>query len=110
LKKQGYKVIPVNPIEQEILQEPCYSDLVSITTSIDVVDIFRRSEEVLPIVEEAIEIGAKAVWLQEGVINENAAAQAREAGLMVVMDKCIYKEHQKLKEKTQHRNFKKSHK
>jgi predicted CoA-binding protein len=97
LKEQGYKIIPVNPTEKEILGELCYSDLTSIPESIDVVDIFRRSEEVLPIVEEAIRIGAKAVWMQEGVINEKAAAQAREAGLVVVMDKCMRKEHQKLK-------------
>jgi len=97
LKEQGYKIIPVNPAEKEILGELCYADLVSIPELIDVVDIFRRSEEVLPIVEEAIRIGAKAVWMQEGVINEEAAARAREAGLMVVMDKCMRKEHIKLK-------------
>ena len=97
LQKQGYMVIPVNPIEKEILGETCYPDLVSIPIPIDVVDIFRRSEEVLSIVEEAIEIGAKTVWMQEGVIHEKAATRAREAGLTVVIDKCIYKEHQKLK-------------
>jgi len=97
LKEQGYKIIPVNPTEKEILGEPCYPDLASVPESIDVVDIFRRSEEVPPIVEEAIRIGAKVVWMQEGVINEGAAARAREAGLMVVMDKCMRKEHRKLK-------------
>jgi hypothetical protein len=97
LKEQGYKIIPVNPAEKEMLGEPCYPDLASIPESIDVVDIFRRSEEVLPIVEEAIRIGAKAVWMQEGVVNGEAAARAREAGLMVVTDKCMRKEHQKLK-------------
>ena len=97
LKKQGYRIIPVNPAESEILGELCYPDLASVPESVDVVDIFRRSEEVLPIVKEAIRIGAKAVWMQEGVINEEAAAWAREAGLMVVMDKCMLKEHQKLK-------------
>jgi predicted CoA-binding protein len=96
LKEQGYKIIPVNPTEKEILGELCYPDLASIPELIDVVDIFRRSEEVLPIVKEAIKIGAKAVWMQEGVINEEAAARAREAGLMVVMDKCMRKEHLKL--------------
>jgi predicted CoA-binding protein len=96
LKEQGYKIIPVNPLEKEILGELCYPDLASIPESVDVVDIFRRSEEVLPIVEEAIKIGAKAVWLQEGVINEEAAARAREAGLMVIMDKCMLKEHRNL--------------
>jgi len=97
LKAQGYRIIPVNPAESEILGELCYPDLASVPESVDVVDIFRRSEEVLPIVKEAIRIGAKAVWMQEGVINEEAAAWAREAGLMVVMDKCMLKEHQKLK-------------
>jgi len=97
LKEQGYKIIPVNPAEKEILGELCYPDLASIPELIDVVDIFRRSEEVLPIVKEAIKIGAKAVWMQEGVINEEAAARAREAGLMVVMDKCMRKEHLKLR-------------
>ncbi len=97
LKAQGYRIIPVNPAESEILGELCYPDLASVPESVDVVDIFRRSEEVLPIVKEAIKIGAKAVWIQEGVINEEAAARAREAGLMVVMDKCMLKEHRKLR-------------
>ena len=96
LKKQGYNIIPVNPTEQEILGERCYPDLASVPTSIDVVDIFRRSEEVPPIVAEAITIGAKAVWMQEGVKNDDAGSRAREAGLMVVMDKCMRKEHLKL--------------
>jgi len=96
LKEQGYKMIPVNPAEKEILGERCYPDLTSIPESIDVVDIFRRSEKVPPIVEEAIRIGANAVWMQEGVINEEAASRARKAGLMVVMDKCMRKEHQRL--------------
>jgi predicted CoA-binding protein len=97
LKEQGYKIIPVNPAEKEILGESCYPDLASVPESVDVVDIFRRSDEVLPIVEEAIKIGAKVVWMQEGVINEEAANRAREAGLHVVMDKCMRKEHLKLK-------------
>jgi hypothetical protein len=96
LKEQGYRIIPVNPTVKEILGETCYPDLASITEPVDVVDIFRRSEEVPGIVEEAIKIGAKAVWMQEGVINEQAAARAREAGLVVVMDKCILKEHQRI--------------
>jgi len=95
LKKEGYKVIPVNPKEAEILDEVCYPDLNSIPESVDVVDIFRRSEEVPAIVEDAIRIGAKAVWMQEGVVNEEAAAHAKEAGLKVVMDKCLRKEHLK---------------
>jgi predicted CoA-binding protein len=100
LKEQGYKIIPVNPAEREILGELCYPDLASIPELVDVVDVFRRSEEVSPIVEEAIRIGAKAVWMQEGVINEEAAARAREAGLLVVMDKCMRKKHRKLKKQT----------
>jgi hypothetical protein len=96
LKEQGYKIIPVNPMEKEILGEICYPDLASIPEPVDVVDIFRRSEEVLLIVEEAIKIGAKAVWMQEGVVNGEAAARAREAGLLVIMDECMLKEHQRL--------------
>ena len=99
LKEQGYRIIPVNPTEKEILGETCYPDLASVPTLIDVVDIFRRSADVPPLVEEAIKIGAKAVWMQEGVINEEAAARAREAGLFVVMDKCMFKEHQKLEKR-----------
>ena len=96
LKGNGYKIIPVNPGEAEILGEVCYPDLSSIPEPVDVVDIFRRAEEVSAIVEEAIKIGVKAVWMQEGVINEEAAARAREAGLAVVMDRCMFKEHRKL--------------
>ena len=97
LKTQGYRIIPVNPAESEILGELCYPDLASVPEPVDLVDIFRRSEEVLPIVKDAIRIGAKAVWMQEGVINEEAAALASEAGLRVVMDKCMLKEHRKLR-------------
>ena len=97
LKENGYKIIPVNPNAREVLGEVCYPDLVSIPEPVDVVDIFRRSEEVVSIVEEAIKIEAKAVWMQEGVINEEAAARAKRAGLLVVMDRCILKEHQKTK-------------
>lgn len=96
LKEQGYRIIPVNPTTEKILEEVSYPDLVSIPETVDVVDIFRRPEEVPDIVEDAIKIGAKAVWMQEGVVNEEAAARAREAGLRVVMDKCMFKEHQKL--------------
>ena len=95
LKEHGYTIIPVNPQEEEILGERSYPALSSIPEPVDVVDIFRRSEEVLDIVEQAIRIGAKAVWMQEGVINEAAATRAKEAGLLVVMDKCMLKEHQK---------------
>jgi len=96
LKEQGYKIIPVNSRAKEVLGEPTYPDLSSIPESVDVVDIFRRSEEVPGIVEEAIKVGAKAVWMQEGVINEEAAARARQGGLLVVMDRCMLKEHQRL--------------
>jgi len=96
LKEHGYRIIPVNPTAEEIMGEVSYPDLASIPEPVDVVDIFRRSEEVPAIVEDAIKIGAKAVWMQEGVINEQAAARARAAGLLVVMDKCMFKEHQKL--------------
>lgn len=97
LKEQGYKIIPVNPTTGEILGEVSYPDLSSIPETVDVVDIFRRSEEVPAIVEDAIKIGAKVVWMQEGIINEEAATRAREAGLLVVMDRCMLKEHQKLR-------------
>jgi hypothetical protein len=96
LKRKGYRIIPVNPGIKQILGETSYADLVSIPERVDVVDIFRRSEEVPAIVNEAIKIGAKAVWMQEGVINEEAASRAREAGLLVVMNKCMRKEHRKL--------------
>ncbi len=96
LSRHGYHVIPVNPHAQQILGKTSYPDLSSIPEPVEVVDIFRSSEDVLPIVDEAIEIGAKAVWMQEGVINEEAAAKARDAGLLVVMDKCMRKEHQRL--------------
>ncbi|MBM3119075.1 MAG: CoA-binding protein [Chloroflexi bacterium] len=93
LSKHSYNVIPVNPNEREILGMTCYPNLSSIPEKVEVVDIFRKSEEVMPIVDEAIKIGAKVVWMQEGVINEAAAARAREAGLLVVMDKCMRKQH-----------------
>ncbi len=97
LKEQGYRIIPVNTYAKEILGETCYPHLSSIPEPVDVVDIFRRPEAVLPIVEEAIKIGAKAVWMQEGVINEEAASLAKGAGLLVVMDRCMLKEHRKLR-------------
>lgn len=96
LKEHGYKIIPVNPMEKEILGEVSYPDLKSIPEKVDIVDIFRRPEDVPPIVEEAIKIGAKVVWMQEGIVNEAAARRAGEAGLRVVMNRCIKKEHQKL--------------
>ena len=95
LQSQGYHIIPVNPNADEVLGERSYPDLVSIPEPIDVVDVFRRSEAVPEIVEEAIKVGAKTVWMQEGVIHEEAAARAREAGLQVVMDRCTMKEHRR---------------
>jgi predicted CoA-binding protein len=96
LKREGYRVIPVNPEETEVLGEKCYPDLDSVPDEIDVVDIFRRSEFVPEIVEAAIRKGAKVIWMQEGVMNEEAARRAQEAGLTVVMDRCILKDHRRL--------------
>jgi len=96
LINHGYKVIPVNPDTQEILGTRSYSNMSSIPEPIEIVDIFRRSEEVMPIVDEAIKIGAKVVWMQEGVINEEAVLRAQDAGLLVVMDRCMLKEHKRL--------------
>ena len=95
LKRAGYRVIPVNPNQTEVLGEKCYARLEDVPEKIDLVDIFRRSEFVPEIVESAIRVGAGAVWMQEGVIHEEAAARAREAGLDVVMDRCTLKEHRK---------------
>jgi predicted CoA-binding protein len=95
LQSAGYRVIPVNPNETEVLNEKSFATLEEIPVKIDIVDIFRRSELVFEIVKGAIRIGAKAVWMQEGVVNEEAAEQARRAGLFVVMDHCILKEHGK---------------
>jgi predicted CoA-binding protein len=92
LKKEGFLVIPVTPNADKVVGETAYPNLTSIPVSVEVVDIFRRSEDVLPIVEEAIAIGAKAVWMQEGIVNEEAAAKARKAGLLVVMNHCMRKE------------------
>jgi predicted CoA-binding protein len=96
LQAQGYRIIPVNPLVEEVLGEKCYPDLVSVPEAVDVVDIFRRPEHVPAIVEEAIAKGARAVWMQEGIVHEEAAARAREAGLMVVMDRCMLKEYRRL--------------
>jgi len=95
LQSQGYRIIPVNPSADEILGERSYPNLTSIPESIDVVDVFRRSEAVPEIVEEAIKVGARTVWMQIGVIHEEAAARAREAGLQVVMDRCMMIEHRR---------------
>ena len=93
LKSAGYRVIPVNPKETEILGEKCYARLEDIPERVDIVDVFRRSEFVPEIVESAIRIGARGVWMQEGVIHSQAAERARSAGLFVIMNSCILKEH-----------------
>ncbi|MBC7927430.1 MAG: CoA-binding protein [Bryobacteraceae bacterium] len=93
---QGYTIIPVNPGHSEILGQTCYRRLEDIPTPFEIVNIFRRSEEVGPIVDSAIALGARVVWMQEGIEHIDAAAKARAAGLEVVMDRCILKEHRKL--------------
>jgi predicted CoA-binding protein len=93
LISEGYDIIPVNPREKEVLGRKCYPDLKSIPGPIEVVDIFRESAAVPAIVEEAIAVGAKVIWMQLGVINDAAAKRAREAGLEVVMDRCMKIEH-----------------
>ena len=92
LQSSGYRIIPVNPKETLVLGEKAYARLEDIPEKIDIVDVFRRSELVMPVVESAIRVGAKAVWMQEGVVNEAAAKLARDAGLFVVMDRCIAKD------------------
>jgi hypothetical protein len=99
LAEHGYNVIPVNPKATEILGKKSYPSLSVVPEKVEIVDIFRRPEDVMPIVEEAIKVGAKVVWMQEGIVNEAAAQKAREAGLQVVMDKCIRRELMKLKHK-----------
>ena len=98
MQRAGYRIIPVNPHETEVLGEKCYPDVESVPEPIDIVDIFRRSEFVPEIVEAAIRKGAKVVWMQEGVIHEEAAPRAQEAGLEVVMDRCILKDHRRLRQ------------
>ncbi len=96
LKEHGYRIIPVNPQIRQVLGETSHPDLLSIPQPVDVVNIFRHSEDVPPIVDQAIKIGAKVIWMQEGVINNAAAYKARQAGLEVVMDRCMKKEHEKI--------------
>jgi len=98
LKSKGYRIIPVRPDGEEVLGEKVYHSLMEIPrdVEVDVVDIFRKSEDVPPVVEEAIQRGVKVVWMQEGVIHKEAGAKAEKAGLKVVMDRCMKKEHQRL--------------
>ena len=93
MQRQGYDIIPVNPTETEVLGERVYASLSDLPEPPEVVDVFRRSEFVAEVVDEAIKVGAQAIWLQLGVIDEAAARKAREAGLVVVMDRCIKVEH-----------------
>lgn len=97
MKDQGYKVIPVNPNEEQVFGQKSYPSLADVPGKIDLVDIFRRSEDAGAVVDDAIKLGARAVWLQEGVIDEAAAKRAAEAGLLVVMDRCWLKDHMRVK-------------
>jgi uncharacterized protein len=96
LKEQGYRIFPVNPTAPEILGEKAYPDLSSIPEKVDVVQVFRKPEDVPPVVDEAIKIGAKVVWMQEGIRHEEAARKARAAGLQVIMDACMRATHRRL--------------
>jgi predicted CoA-binding protein len=96
LKEHGYRVIPVNPTVDEVLGEKSYPTVQAIPEAPDVVDVFRAAEHAPAIVEDAIAAGAKAVWLQLGIVNKEAAERARQAGLLVVMDHCMMREHKKL--------------
>jgi uncharacterized protein len=96
LQARGHRVIPVNPGHRSILGETCYANLRDVPEQVDMVDIFRRSDQVAPIVDEAIAVGAKIVWMQLGVIDERAADKARDAGLTVVIDRCPAIEYRRL--------------
>jgi predicted CoA-binding protein len=95
LQEHGYRIVPVNPYLEGALGETAYPDLYSVPEPIDLVLVFRRSENVPPVVQAAIHVGAKAVWMQLGIVNEDAAEQARAAGLDVVMDACMLVEHRR---------------
>ena len=93
MQRKGYRIIPVNPNEQAVLGEKSYASLAEVPEKIDLVDVFRRPEFVPEIVDEVIRLKIPAVWLQEGVVHQAAAKKARDAGIFVVMDRCIFKEH-----------------
>jgi predicted CoA-binding protein len=97
MQQQGYRIIPVNPTIKEALGEKAYPSLREVPERVDLVDIFRRSESVPPVVEDAIAIGAKVVWMQSGIVNEEAAEKAQTAGLQVVMDRCLMVDHSQLR-------------
>ena len=96
LLEQGYRVIPVNPMLETVLGQRCYPSLRDVPVYVDIVDIFRRSEAVPEIVDDAITMGARVVWMQLGVVHEEAAEKAQQAGLKVVMDRCIKRDHSRL--------------
>ena len=96
MQQHGYRIIPVNPAETEVLGEKAYASLSEVPEKIDIVDVFRRSEAVPEVVDEAVRLGISYLWLQEDVIHEIAAERARTAGIKVVMDRCILKEHRRL--------------
>ena len=93
MKSQGYRIIPVNPNEEKILNEKCYPDLLEIPNKVEIINVFRKSEYVVPIIIDAIKIRAKAVWLQDGIISEEASIIAKEAGLLFIMDDCMLRRH-----------------
>jgi predicted CoA-binding protein len=95
MQGEGYRIIPVNPNETEVLGEKSYARLEDVPEKIDIVNIFRRAEDVAPVVESAIRVGAKVVWMQQGIENEEATARARAAGLLVIEDACILVEHRR---------------
>jgi predicted CoA-binding protein len=99
IQSSGYQIIPVNPNETDVLGEPSYASLDDVPQKIGIVDIFRRPEEVAPVVDAAIRVGAKVVWMQLGIVNEGAAKKAQAAGLVVVMDACMLMEHKKRRQK-----------
>lgn len=96
LKEQGYRIIPVNPRETEVLGEKSYPDLCSVPEVVEVVQVFRPAKAVPRVVAEALYAGAKAIWMQEGIVHQAAAARARRAGMAVVMDRCMMKEHKRM--------------
>ena len=96
LMEAGYTIIPVNPGQDAILGQTCYPNLRAIPTPVDMVDIFRKPETILPIVEDAIAIDARFIWMQEGIVHEEAAAKAKAAGLLVIMDRCTKIDHMNL--------------
>lgn len=96
LMNNGYNITPINPTAEEILNKKCYPDLTAVNEQIDIVDVFRRSEDVLPVVQEAIKKRPKVIWLQEGIHNKEAEDLARKAGITVVFNRCMLAEHQRL--------------